>query len=324
MFGFCESILKSIRGLAVRALAPIGILSYMAVRDRGCYDVLMCDHIGDFLYTAGYLRAFKRTNRIRRLRVVGTARLESLARFYPGVIDEYRVVGKRRLQLILSAYRTWIGRQYYMAAPVSVIEPSRDFVRQFAYVETFPNLTLRGCIQHGILRLSEEAQPELPQLCQAAPGHGETKRILLCPSAAVTEWRPYQGLFRQLCGIFSQRGLEVSVNDETVPLDECARRMRRADCVIGMRSGLLDLAALAGAPAIALYPPDSRLMRYFDLRRMNEHNPRTAQYRLRGSATEDIRGILAILRAFEEKTDGDQVYRCTGGRERLAAGTADL
>lgn len=308
MYGFCRKILKSVRGLGARALAPAGILSYMAVRDRGCYDILTCDHIGDFLYTAGYLSAFKQANRIRRLRVIGTERLEKLARFYPGAIDEYRAVSRARLQLMLYAYRTGIGRRYFRAAGcVTVIEPSGDFVRQFEYVETFPNLTLRDCIQYGILRLPETARMERPDqtLCRAAAGEGGGERIMLCPAAVVTEWKSCREMFDKLAETLSRSGCRVYENKESVPLDECVRLMRRMDCVIGMRSGLLDLAALAGCPVIALYPPENRMMRYFDLGRMNEHNPGIAQYRLSGETERDIRQILAIARAVEGKTDGD-------------------
>ena len=300
-----DLIQKCIKVLAGWAITPIGLLTYMKVRDRNYYDVVMCDHIGDFLYMIGYLGQFRQINHIPRIRVIGTARLQELVGLYPGIIDGYRIVGKFQLQIMLFPYRTSIGRMCFQYMKnVKVIEPSRDFVQQFGYVESFPNLTLRDCIKYGILRLPEEVQMKLPCMPDK-PEKGKKAQIMLCPSAVVTEWKPYQRLFERLSKILSQSGIKVYENKESMPLIEFAYLASQMDCVIGLRSGLLDLAALVGCRVIALYPADSKMMKYFDLRKMNEHNHKIMQYRMSGSMTEDIRQILKMAHEFEEYMNED-------------------
>lgn len=299
-------IQKSIRTFAWWAVTPIGLFTYMRVRDRKFYDIVMCDHIGDFLYTIGYLREFKQINHITHLRVIGVARLQDLVRLYPGIVDEYRTVGKIQLQIMLFPYRTSIGRMCFQYMKnVKVIEPSRDFVQQFDYVAAFPNLTLKDCIKYGILRLPEEVQMELPCIPDNVPVKEIKSQIMLCPSAIVTEWKPYQRLFRRLAKVLSQSGVKVYENKESMPLYEFASLASHMDCVIGMRSGLLDLAALMGCHVIALYPADSMMMDYFDLRKMNKHNHKIVQYRMSGSIADDIRQILKLAHGFKEKADED-------------------
>lgn len=299
-------IQKSIMILIGWAITPIGLLTYMRVRGKKYYDVVMCDHIGDFLYTIGYLRQFKQINRISYLRIIGTARLQDLVKLYPGIVDEYRTVGKFRLQMMLFPYRTSIGRMCFQYMKnVKVIEPSRDFVQQFDYVAAFPNLTLRDCIKYGILRLPEEIQMELPCIPDSGPEKVKKTQIILCPSAVVTEWKPYQRLFKRLVKVLTQNGIKVYENKESMPLYEFASLASRIDCVIGMRSGLLDLAALMGCRVIALYPEDSMMMSYFDLRKMNEHNHKIVQYRMSGSMTADIRQIFKTVHGFKENIDED-------------------
>lgn len=295
---------KSIRIFAGWIITTLGLLTYIRIRDRKYYDIVMCDHIGDFLYTIGYLRQFRQINHIPNLRMIGTARLQDLVRLYPGIIDEYRSVGKFHLQIILFPYRTSIGRTCFQRMKnVKVIEPSRDFVQQFDYVSAFPNLTLRDCIKYGILRLPEEVQMESPCMPDNNSEKEKKAQILLCPSAVVTEWKPYRRLFKKLSKILSRNGIKVCENNETIPLNEFAYLACRTDCVIGMRSGLLDLAALMGCRVLALYPADSTMMNYFDLRKMNGHNHKIVQYRLSGSIAEDIRQILKLAYGFKEKTD---------------------
>lgn len=299
-------IQKSIRIFAGWAITPIGLLTYIRVRNRKYYDIVMCDHIGDFLYTIGYLRQFKQINHISHLRIIGTTRLQNLVRLYPGIVDEYRTVGKFQLQIMLFPYRTSIGKTCFQCMKnVKVIEPSRDFVQQFDYVSAFPNLTLRDCIKYGILRLPEEVQMELPCVPDNFPVKEKRAQIMLCPSAVVTEWKPYQRLFRRLAKMLSQNRIKVYENKASMPLYEFANLASRMDCVIGMRSGLLDLAALIGCRVIALYPDDSAMMNYFDLRKMNERNHKIVQYRMSGSMTEDIRQILKLAHGFKENADED-------------------
>ena len=297
---------KSIRILVGWVVTPVGLLTYLKVRDKKYYDIVTCDHIGDFLYTIAYLGQFKQINDIPCLRIIGTARLQGLVRLYPGIVDEYRAVRKFQLQIMLFPYRTSIGRLCLQHMKnVKVIEPSRDFVQQFDYVSVFPNLTLRDCIKYGILRLPEEIKMELPCKPDNIPVKEKKAQIMLCPSAVVTEWKSYQSLFKRLEKTLSQSGIKVYTNKESMPLNEFANLASHMDCVIGMRSGLLDLAALMGCRVVALYPADSTMMDYFDLRKMNEHNHRIVQYRMSGSMTEDIRQILKTVHGFKENIDED-------------------
>ena len=277
-------------------LAPAGVLAWLLLRKKGTHDVLICDHIGDFVYTAVFLRQYRERNHIGRLRVICTKRMESLKTLFPEAWDSYRAVDGRFLRLLLYPCRSRLGRYLYRRLRnVTAVEPSRDFSDLYAYVEPFPNLTLRDCIRYGVLRLPEKAEGDRPQGC-GEKEEKQGKQVLLCPAAGLTEWKRYLPFFRELSGALRERGYWVIWNDEGMPLDGFVRRAGKMQWVIGIRSGLLDLAAVTGCRVLALYPKECRLIRFFDLRRMNENGSEIVQYRLREDGICDLERLLLLFR----------------------------
>lgn len=293
---FC-TMQREIKILLGWLITPVGLFCYMSIRKRKYYDIMVCDHIGDFVYTIGYLNTFKEINHIPHLRIVCTRRLLDVAWLYPKAADEYKVVSNKYLQLMLFPYRTSFGRLCYRHIKnIKIIEPSRDFVQQYEYVFAFPNLTLKDCIKYGILKLPEEAKMELPYLSNKVIKKDFQKiNILLCPSAEVMDWKPYVKFFKRLSAVLQRSEINVFENKENMPLDEFVHFALQMDYVIGIRSGLLDLASLAGCPVIALYPAESKMMRYFDLQKMNENNTGIVQYRLSGDMKKDIGHLMNLI-----------------------------
>lgn len=294
------------RTLSEWIAVPFGLCVYTAIRKKGCSDILICDHIGDFLYTVGYLKAYKQVNGIMRLRVISTERFSVLEKYYPGAFDEYKVVSKRRLKWLLFPYHYRLGRQAYQGMGVKVVEPASDFADRYEYVTPFPGLTLKDCICYGVLRLPFECRMDKPVWYRENKSErNRPLKVFLSPFAAVTRWEPYLQLFRQLSITLTECGYKVFKNQDDNSaiqgtcikgnLDDFMGLAEQMDWVIGIRSGLLDLAALIGCRVIALYPREDKMTSYFDLQRMSERKEGIWQYRMLDNTKEDVRNLLEFL-----------------------------
>ena len=343
---YLKTLVKSI--LQQVFLVPAAALYYQCrLRRKGVYNLVICDHIGDFLYTMGYARAFCRKNHIKKLRIVSTARFRELAGLYPAKGWEYRAVSGQWLHLLCIANRYASGRQLFGRwNDCCIVEPAAGFVGGFAFASQFPGLNLKNCIFYGSLNLSEGSRFEAPgQAAKRQAGkagvseHGKGQRagrkgkILLCPFAQAMHYDRAQELFGQLAERFKAENYEVYVNaarGESLQIDaewihcgfmELYQKFGQYEAVIGIRSGILDLAAFSGCRVTALYPPAYDLAAFYDLRHTNGQKQDLYQYELTGDMERDIQAIMQINE--EGKRNGSAIHYRTGGRKRDADETAD-
>lgn len=335
---YLKTLAKSI--LQQIFLAPAAALYYRCrLRKKGIYNLVVCDHIGDFIYTMGYAQAFCSKNHIKKLRIVSTERFRGLAGLYPAKGQEFLAVSARWLHLLCIANRYVSGRQLFLQwNDCCIVEPAAGFVSGFAFAKQFPALNLKNCICCGSLNLSEDSRFEIPRQeeeKQADPRQyfTNTGQILLCPFAQAMHYDKTRQLFGRLAKRFGEENYKVYVNaagGEDLQIDaepvhcdlaQLYQTFGQYEAVIGIRSGILDLAAFSGCRVTALYPPAYELADFYDLRRTNVQKQDIYEYRLTGEMKQDIQAVLQINE--EGKRNGSAIHYRTGGRERDAHEKAD-
>lgn len=294
-------------------LLPVGILYYLHLRKKDYFDIVICDHIGDFLFTAGYMEAFKKENHLPYIRMIGTEKFYCMKEYYKNTIEEYRVIRAKYLKLLLLVNRYRLGKMMFCyIGTLRVIEPSSDFVLEYKYIENFPELTLKTCIQYGILQLPKEAPFIAPAISKQKEKKKENKKILLCPEAQVIENEKIEEYFNSLIPLLKKENYICYMNVKNCKikdvisvydtLDQFFNLADEMDCVLGVRSGILDLAAFTKSKIIALYPQNSKMGRFYDLHITNPENHRLFQYNLTENRTQDIENIMNLIK--EEKRGG--------------------
>lgn len=285
------------------------------LKKPGVYHLIVCDHIGDFLCAMGYARAFQAQKHIKKLRIVCTEKFRELVDMYPQLDCEYCGISKRKLELLCTANRNVLGQQLFASWNDNcVIEPADGFVQGFDYAKRYPGLHLKECICYGSFGLKENSPFDLPSYAQSAcqdtdkrtGGASEAGKVLLCPDAQSVCYAQAQPLFRQLAKAFKDRGWKVFVNIKpgrktavrAIPIycgfRELCEKLGQFQCVVGLRSGILDLAAFAPCGVIALYPPACGMERFFDLHDMNPAKKDIYQYQLTGDRILDTDAVLRI------------------------------
>ncbi|MCH5264467.1 MAG: hypothetical protein J1F02_01105 [Lachnospiraceae bacterium] len=305
---------------------PLGILYCMfRFRDRDTTYLVICDHIGDMLFSMGYARAYRARKDIKRLAVITKSSLVPLTELYPEDVDTAIVIPPFFLQAILKGQRTQFGYLLYRHFKhIVIIEPANHVTGTFDFIQKFPQVYLIDCIRYGILGLEENCRYELPvntrmgALDKTAPFEkGLTgKTVVLCPYAQAIEEIDGE-LFQRLAEELTQREYEVFTNTGSKREKEIPGTKRfsydlkttfslaatEISCFVGLRSGLLDLAQHAGCGVLALYPPDSDMEHFFALGQGVLSGDRACQYRI----TEDMDGDIQKIFGYIEQLTGDRV-----------------
>ncbi len=311
--GYIKILVKSI--LQQSMVVPFAALYYkIKLRKPGVYNLIVCDHIGDFLYVMGYARAFQAQKQIRKLRIVSTGKFQEIAEMYTKLDCGFCGISKRQLHLLCIANRYVLGQQLFASWKDNcVIEPANGFQQGFEFARRFPGLHLKECICYGALGLKEHSQFDLPSYAQGglsdkiAGCMSKARKVLLCPDAQSVFYEQAKPFFQQLAKEFEGRGWQVFVNVErghraaiqAIPVrggfQTLCKKMQQLHCVIGLRSGLLDLAAFAPCKVIALYPPACGMDKFYDLRHTNPAKKEVYQYRLTDDRSADIDAVLQIV-----------------------------
>lgn len=285
---------------------------YACIRRPGVYDVIVCSHMGDFLFTAGYLQALdqklkkERGAAYKKLRLSADRKFEKLLWLYPGLDCEFQAWKPRRLAAVLALNRSRSGRAFlHRLHSVNVVEPAAGFADGVSYAFRDPGLSLAGCIQYGALGLAPDAgfvRPSLPR----GPKRMPKKTAMLCPYAQVMEMPQTEAYMDLLADWLFQSGYEVyangawggmSGNIRVVhwELDRFFQNCFAMELVIGVRSGLLDLAACTSASVVALYPKGSSCSRYYDIRRIFPEKKNNYQYILTDDKNKDLEAIVKMV-----------------------------
>lgn len=339
LYLYLKMLVKSI--LQQLFAVPAAALYYRAgLRKKGACHLVICDHIGDFLYTMGYVRAFCSQRKIQNLRIIGTGRFRELAGLFPVTGCEYHAVSGHLIHLLCIADRYVSGRQLFRSwDDFYLVEPANGFLEGFDFAGHFPQMNLKSCICCGSLKLRPESpfyvpgqkisdtEYEPPDSCQ----HG---KILLCPFAQTMDYEKAEQLFCELAETLKADHYKVYVNvaeGQTIQtgalrvqagLRELYESLWQYEAVIGIRSGLSDLAVFSGCKkVIALYPPAYELTAFYDLSQMHAGRQNIFQYELTGNMQQDIQAVLQMNE--EGKNYGSASYHCPGGRKRNADETAD-
>lgn len=295
---------------------------YTGLQKKDTYDVILCSHIGDFLFTAGYLQEFQqavqmgRYQKRRKLRLIGVQKFEKLLDYYPGLDCEFLALRPKLLQLILDANRTRAGRAFFeKTGSVHVVEPANAFIDGVLYAFRYPDLNLRMCIQYGVLGLKKNAcfaRPSYTPKANQDERHQKKKRVLLCASAQVMEIKNIGKYMSYFAEYFTKEDCEVYANGmwEEMPTEKVKsvywdlgsffKNCFHIDTVIGVRSGLLDLAACTSAAVIALYPKKCAegkgCSRFYDIKQIFPEKETNHQYILTGDFSVDVEEILRLTR----------------------------
>ncbi len=308
-----SSAIRLFRGMTERYFIriPAGLLMVkrLCTDDTDAY-LAICDHIGDFLITLGYLDAFKAQHGYRGITLYVTPKMNSLAQRYLSREDKIVCLSRRKLDCLL-----YLNTSHFTSAWVEkrknvwLMEPAGRFTdNHFSMMLYFPGITFRHLVQYGFLHLPESA-PFRPFPLRGESGDAENGagRIILCPYAQAS-WigNPPTAFFKALVPRLKKQGktlfTNVAANTEEKPLrgTEALRLtlealetwLRPDDCVIGLRSGLMDYLAYIPCRLICLYPEGSRHMRFYSLDMLPQTRSNYSEYQLTGRYDEDITYIL--------------------------------
>lgn len=279
----------------------------LCVRKKGIYDVVICSHIGDFLFAAGYAEALKKEKQIRKLRLVGDQKFAKLLAYYPDLDCDYKALKQGRLQVLLDANRNRIGRAFFQQlGSISIVEPANGFLDGFVYAFRFPELNLKNCVKYGSLGLSKNSDFIRPSYKAGQKRTSNKKKVMLCPFAQVMNIPKIEQYMELLAEGFLKAGYVVYINemwhgilDNRIKqvrwgLDVFFEKCFEIECVIGIRSGLLDLAVCTSAAVVALYPKGSGLNQFYDLNLMDPEKKNNFQYILTNDLQKDVEEILSL------------------------------
>ncbi len=261
---------------------PVAALYYkVRIQKKGVYHLIICGHIGDFLYTMGYADAFQVEYGLEKLRVVSLEKFRGLAGCYPKKGRSYCAVSETWLQILCIANRSAAGQLLFAGFhDCLVVEPANGFVQGFSYAKEYQQLNLKDCICQGVLKLKPGSRFQLPALVKKNLRADVTciGKILLCPYAQAVSDQHTKPFFRELAKRLAQKRYQVEMNapngQQFLPgvrvvsdsLDQMFEKLHSYQAVIGIRSGLLDLAVFAGCRVGVLYPAGYELIHFYDLR----------------------------------------------------------
>lgn len=286
--------------------------------DKNTTNVIVCDHIGDMLFTLGYISEYKQKYEIETLYIFCTERFNTLLGYYQNLSCKYVSISKKMVHTLLFAYNCKLGQsvlKYFRN--VKFVEPTNIFKMEFDRIKHFPNITLKECIKYGAFELNEDSMLAVPEIAGNEKLSCKKDSIIICPEAQVIDGEETEILVSRLGSCFREKGYQVYINTTlnkslntnndfdyvNWTLDEFFVNAHQCAAVIGTRSGILDLAAFANTTVIALYPSDydTDLMRFFDLQSTNPSNKSLYQYRLSANVEQDLKTIIGLFNESNKK-----------------------
>lgn len=289
-------------------VAPLASAYYkFFIKHKGTYDIIICPHIGDFLYSVGYINAFVAEKKITNVRIICIKKYESLFQLYSNLNCEYYGIEKKKLDFLLLANTCQIGQRLFLLMGNNlVIEPANAFVLGNEYVKRYPHFNLRLCIKYGSFQLAENSPFDSPYVFKNNESTITSKKILICPFAQSIEQKEIHQMLCMLIPKLLSQGYQVLVNGQdeqfekyNVTFVEWTLETFLENCkylysVIGVRSGIMDLAAFAKTKVIAIYPEQYELFNYYDLKELVMGNENIYQYVMCEDVNLDVEKILKL------------------------------
>lgn len=305
-FLYLKIFIKSFFDQIVRV--PEAVVYYrFFLKKRDNFDIIICPHIGDFLYTLGYVNEFIKEKEIKNVRIICIEKFEALFRCYAGLQFEYYGVNEKELQLLLIANRYHIGQYLFSEMKNNiVVEPANAFVLGNDYIKRYPDFNLKLCIKYGSFQLAKDSTFDKPLVYKVDEKNKSKKQILICSFAQSIEQKEVGSMLQMLVVRLLDQGYEILINgfDKQFQayhvtfvdweLDKMYRNCIYLYSVIGIRSGILDLAAFSGTKVIAIYPEKYELVDFYDLEAMVNRNGNIFQYVMSGNIDQDVEKVLHL------------------------------
>jgi ADP-heptose:LPS heptosyltransferase len=283
-------------------------LSFRILKRKDTHYVIVCNHIGDFIITVGYLKEFKKQHNIHHLTLCSTQKLIDLARQYNDTIDDTVTLEKRILEKLLYMGSTKFGRHIVNEmGQVTLVNSADAFLDDFfKYPSRFPQLTLKDCICYGDLNLNAESI-FVPLNVTGENMSGKARTVILCPYAVVTDKISIL-YFENIADYFLKKGYQVYTNHSsedgdvikgTESLDGSLKEIfeiaDRGAYIIGIRSGLLDLLSYARCKIISIYPRGNPYQNFFDLHMLPCSRADVMQINEEELDQTDLKALLSFL-----------------------------
>lgn len=291
---------------------PIAILSCIVFLPRkDTHYVVICDHIGDFAITMGYLKEFRCQNSYPHITVCTVPKFARLLSLYPNICDRVVKMEKKQLYRILRLSSTNFGAHALAKlGNITLVNPANAFTEEFFdYIARYPQIRFKDCIQYGCLGISPKAEFCAPALktkmasCfprEFIPG----KTVLISPFSRAL-FLEQDRFFLDLVNHLKRKGYQVFTNlsePEQAPLPgtlaayysltEICTFVMAGGFFVGARSGLCDLLAYVECKLVAIYPYASPYFDFFDIQALPAHKAETMQIRQTKQINDDIQKII--------------------------------
>lgn len=313
-----KSTLKIIYRNATRSIVQVPFAIGLCVRffrNKRTHYIVICDHIGDFLITMGFLNAYRSTNHLNHVTVCITPKFVELLPLYRNTYDDFQCYSPKTIYKILALGATNFGiHALKKLKNITLINPADAFTEEsFEYVMRYPQLSLKDCIQYGCLNLKTTNCFYLPKIhkesCIKKPRNFTLgKTVLLSPFSRAAELIA-DDLFICLAQHLKETGFTVLTNlsePDHIPipgtqgvyysLTEITSLVECGGYVVGARSGLLDLLAYTDCRMVAIYPADDSYMNFFDLSMLPDVKATILQIKMSLTVEKIAQTIITFLK----------------------------
>lgn len=267
----------------------------IAESDTDCMHVLICDHIGDFIYTMGYLDALKKQSGYKHITIYVTRKFAKLIGLYPGKVDHVEVLDERSMNALLKMSTSEHGaRVYQRINNLRIVNPANAFtIGNYDYIVGYPNIVFRNCICYGCLRLVSDDNFNPPVL-QGQATIAE-KRILKNAVILIGQARYLPdidpGVLKEIIEKIRAEGYEVYTSLETdsdesfegtdglvCSLMDLIRMAPEAKMILGVRCGIFDMLAYTDSRLMIIYTGSEAEKRFFSLKGAPQATANISEY----------------------------------------------
>lgn len=280
-------------------IVPLALLYYkIKLQSKKCCNIVVCSHIGDFIFTMGYVKTLKREKQIEMIRVISTERMRPIATLYNESNFEFKAISAKWLHVLEIADRYNCGKQAFRCIKNNYfVVPANWFTLGIDGATRNKNNNLKECVKSYCLDIHTENGFEAPVTERS--NSNKLNKVLLCMDAESITWNECEVYEKKLLESLTEEGYEIEINgkDSFYSLDKFITVCDTFCAIIGVRSGILDLAAFSSAKIVALYPSESeKYIHFYDICKTNENKKNVIQIVLGSDIENDIKIILDYIR----------------------------
>lgn len=312
LFHLLISAIKLIYWNSIHSIVQVPYSAYLCIklfRDKKKHYMVICDHIGDYIFTIGYLEAFLKKNKINNITICTTNNLLVLNVRYKNKNINTKILDPKTLYQIIALSSTDFGLHVLRKlGNITIINPDNAFMeKHFEYLMRYPNIHFHECIKYGSLALEEDEHFVPPKIDRKITNKSNNSRkVLLCPDSRFINGDNLNYCLQEIASILVMNKYEVFTNifnstqipiDGTKPfrgsLNELIDFVDSGVDVVGVRSGVLDLLSFCNCKVVAIYP-NNKYMNFFDLNFIPERKASIIQVSIEDSNY--LKKIIYFLR----------------------------